>query len=150
MSAEFQIRVTGVLIENGEILLVKQRLSEKRGWSLPGGRLEQGESLASGLCREMQEETGLLVRPVKLLYLCDSARSGFRLVHISFLLERIGGALTLPTNEFDQNPISDVRFVPLARLEEYGFSSRFRQLAQEGFPGCGSYMGDKANIGLDI
>ena len=45
MKYDFQIRVTGVLVENGAILLVKQRLSKDRAWSLPGGRLEQGETI---------------------------------------------------------------------------------------------------------
>ena len=37
----FTIRVTGILIENNEILLVKQRLSDKRNWSLPGGKFNE-------------------------------------------------------------------------------------------------------------
>ena len=49
MDYHFQVRVTGVLVEDGEILLVRQRLSERRSWSLPGGRLERGETLAQGL-----------------------------------------------------------------------------------------------------
>lgn len=48
MNYDFQIRVTGVLVENGTILLVKQRLSKDRAWSLPGGRLEQGETMEEG------------------------------------------------------------------------------------------------------
>ncbi len=150
MNTDFQIRATGILLEGDSLLLVRQRLSQKRAWSLPGGKLEQGESLAEGLCREFREETGLLVQAGPLLYLCDSAASGFRLLHITFQVTRTGGQLTLPTNEFDENPISDLRFVPIAQLEEYGFSPRFRQLAQEGFPQAGSYQGDKRNIGLEI
>lgn len=146
----FQVRVTGILIEDGRILLVRQRLSEKRGWSLPGGRLERGESLAQGLIREFREETGLAVRVDRLLYLCDAAASGNTLMHITFAVTRTGGQLTLPTNEFDENPIRDVRFVPVDELPDYGFSGRFMQLVRQGFPGQGSYMGDKANIGLGI
>ncbi|MCH5288145.1 MAG: NUDIX hydrolase [Christensenellaceae bacterium] len=54
----FQVRVTGVLIEDGRLLLVKQKLSEARSWSLPGGRLERGETLEQGVVREIKEETG--------------------------------------------------------------------------------------------
>jgi len=54
----FQIRVTGVLIEDDKILLVKQKLSS-RNWSLPGGRLERKELLEEGITRELKEETGI-------------------------------------------------------------------------------------------
>lgn len=146
----FHIRVTGILIENGEILVVKQKLSSSRSWSLPGGRLERGESIRQGLIREMREETGLDVGLVRLLYLCDVESSGNTVLHLTFLLERIGGKLTLPTNEFDENPIHDVRFVPLSQLPDYGFSEAFMTLAEQGFPEHGNYMGDKKHIGLGI
>ena len=90
MDYHFQVRVTGVLVEDGEILLVRQRLSERRSWSLPGGRLERGETLAQGLCREMEEETGLKVEVKRLLYLCDAAQSGHTLLHATFLAQRTG------------------------------------------------------------
>ena len=32
----FNIRITGILIEDSQILLVQQKLSDKRNWSLPG------------------------------------------------------------------------------------------------------------------
>ena len=69
-------------------------------------------------------------------------------MHITFLLSRVSGEVTLPTNEFDENSISDVRFVPVSCLEQYGFSSRFMNLVKNGFPGAGGYMGLKSNIGL--
>ena len=86
MSYNFQVRVTGVLLEEGSLLLVKQRLSDNRGWSLPGGRLEQGETLGQGVCREIEEETGLQVRVQKLLYVCDVEQSQHSLLHVTFLL----------------------------------------------------------------
>ncbi len=35
----------------------------KGWWSLPGGALETGESLADGVRREVREETGLEIEP---------------------------------------------------------------------------------------
>ena len=43
MNNLLQVRVTGILIEDERILLVKQSVSAERGWSLPGGRVEQGK-----------------------------------------------------------------------------------------------------------
>lgn len=144
----FQIRVTGVLLEGEQLLLVKQRVSPQRQWSLPGGRVEAGEKLDEAVLRELYEETGLQVRIKKLLYLCEKTDSTPPILHITFLLERIGGKLTLPSNEFDENPISDVRFIPIGKLISLGFSSQFVELLREGLPGTGSYMGGKENIGL--
>lgn len=146
----FNIRITGILIENNEILLVQQKLSDKRNWSLPGGRLERGETLSQGLIREMKEETGLDVEIIRMLYLCDVAASSNTILHITFLIKRIGGEIELPSNEFDKNPIHDVKFVPVSELVQYGFSEKFIQVINDGFSNAGNYVGDKINIGLGI
>ena len=146
----FTVRVTGILIEDNKILLVQQKLSEKRNWSLPGGKLERGETIELGLIREMKEETGLDVGIVRMLYLCDVAASSNKILHLTFLLKRMGGEIELPSNEFDENPIRDVRFVPVSELAEYGFSEKFVRIINEGFPNAGSYAGDKTNIGLGV
>jgi len=41
-----------------------------------------------------------------------------------------------------------VEFVKIADLPSLGFGTRFAELATDGFPGAGSYMGAKASIGL--
>lgn len=145
---DFNVRVTGVLVENNKILLVKQKVSEKRNWSLPGGKLEQGETLEQGIIREMKEETGLDVEIIRLLYLCDVSASDNTLLHITFLLKRVDGDIKLPTNEFETNPIYEVEFVPVSNLIEYGFNKRFVELAENEFLDSGVYAGDKSNIGL--
>jgi hypothetical protein len=65
-----------------------------------------------------------------------------------FLLSKVSGAITLPTNELDSNPISDVQFVPVSNLEQYGFTKHFTDLVGNGFPDSGNYMGLKKNVGL--
>lgn len=51
-----------VFVESGDVVLVKRRHEPLAGqWSLPGGRLELGESLQAGTAREIHEETGLVV-----------------------------------------------------------------------------------------
>jgi len=124
------VRVTGVVIEDGRILLLNQDTGTGRSWSLPGGKVEDGETLAAALVREMREETGLDVEPGRLLYVCD-------------YLPGDGTHVVL-----DTRPIRGVEFVKLADLPSLGFSQRFGDLAMAGFPGAGSYMGPKAAIGL--
>src|ERR1039458_2879297 len=52
----------------GRLLLIKRGHEPGAGlWSLPGGRIEPGETDAEALVREMLEETGLTVEPGRLL-----------------------------------------------------------------------------------
>ncbi|MED3538468.1 NUDIX hydrolase [Bacillus toyonensis] len=147
MENVMQVRVTGILIEDEKVLLVKQKVAN-RDWSLPGGRVENGETLEEAMIREMKEETGLDVKVKNLLYVCDKPDALPSLLHITFLLERIEGEITLPSNEFDYNPIQDVQMVRIEELSSYGFSEKFTKLASEKFLNAGSYQGLKQNIGL--
>ena len=57
------VGVGAVIVDRGRVVLVKRRFEPLAGqWSLPGGRLELGETLEAGLAREMLEETGLEVQ----------------------------------------------------------------------------------------
>jgi ADP-ribose pyrophosphatase YjhB (NUDIX family) len=53
-----------------EILLVRERADEGR-WTLPGGWADVGYSPFEMAVKEAREETGLIVRPVRLLALFD-------------------------------------------------------------------------------
>jgi mutator protein MutT len=144
----YQIRVTGILIENENILIVKQRVSSNRNWSLPGGRLEHGETIQEGIIRELKEETGLNVKIIKLLYICEKNDVNPPLIHITFLLKKISGHIRLPSNEFDKNPIHDVKMVEIKKLKNYGFTEKFVSVITNGFKDSGTYKGNKSSIGL--
>lgn len=144
-----KVRVTGIVIEDGRLLLLNQDTDTGRSWSLPGGKLEDGETLAEALVREMKEETGLDVEPGRLLYVCDHLPGGgTHVVHVTFEARRTGGTVGDIAAGADATPIRGVEFVPVSKLTSLGFSDRFAELVTAGFPGAGSYMGPKSAIGL--
>jgi 8-oxo-dGTP diphosphatase len=62
-----QLAVSGAIFRDGKILLVRRARSPGLGfYSLPGGRVEFGESLHTALHREVAEETGLRIAIVGL------------------------------------------------------------------------------------
>ena len=55
-----QLAVSAAIFRDGKVLLVRRARSPAKGfYSLPGGRVEFGESLHQALAREVEEETGL-------------------------------------------------------------------------------------------
>jgi ADP-ribose pyrophosphatase YjhB (NUDIX family) len=62
-----QLAVSAAIFRDGKILLVRRARSPARGfYSLPGGRVEFGESLHAALHREVDEETALKIEIVGL------------------------------------------------------------------------------------
>ncbi len=103
MQREFPVAplvgVGAVVVEEGRVLLVRRGSEPLKGqWSLPGGLLELGESLAGGVVREVREETGLDVEPVELIELLDriqreGERVRYHYVIADYLCRVTGGHL---------------------------------------------------------
>lgn len=56
-----KLRVSGILIEEQRILLARHRRKGRSYWTLPGGGIEEGETLPQALRREWLEETGITI-----------------------------------------------------------------------------------------
>ena len=94
------VGVGAVILQDGKVVLVKRRFEPLAGqWSLPGGRLELGETLEAGLAREMLEETGLVVHVGPVVDVFDrilldpERRVRYHYVLIDYLCRPTGGAL---------------------------------------------------------
>jgi 8-oxo-dGTP diphosphatase len=140
------VAIGAIIVDAGRVLLVR-RGSEplKDQWSLPGGALELGESLAEGVVREVREETGLVVEPVELVELLDrihryGGRIRFHYVIADYLCRVTGGTLKAATDAAEVRWVeprewsshSALRIDPVtARVLERGW----RRAAQIGSPG---------------
>jgi ADP-ribose pyrophosphatase YjhB (NUDIX family) len=91
----------GALILKRDRILMAQRGKEplKGWWSLPGGALETGESLADGVRREVREETGLDILPLGVLEIFErimhdaSGAPEYHYVLIDYMCRVVGGTL---------------------------------------------------------
>ena len=114
----------GVVLEDraGEpwvLVIARRDQSGALQWSLPKGRLEEGEGLAEAALREVREETGLACRIIAELGVIDYwflwREEGVRyhkFVHY-FLMEPAGGNLDARDDEAD-----DIAWLPLPRALE--------------------------------
>lgn len=114
------VGVGAVIVQDGKVVLVKRRFEPLAGqWSLPGGRLELGETLEAGLAREMFEETGLEVEvgPVVDVFdriLLDPERKvRYHYVLIDYLCRPVGGVLAHGSD------VAAAELVAPAELERY-------------------------------
>lgn len=69
-----KIDVRGAILQNGKILLVKEKADGR--WCMPGGWADVGDTPSSAVEREVWEESGFKVRTTKIIAVYDANRSG--------------------------------------------------------------------------
>lgn len=93
-----KVDVRGVVFKNNQILMVKENIDNK--WALPGGFCDIGLSPSENVVKEIKEESGYDVMPVRLLALLDKNKhqhppEPYHYYKIFILCEIIGGEATI-------------------------------------------------------
>lgn len=97
-------------MDDGRLLVVRRGHSPEAGrWTIPGGRVEPGESLEDAVAREVREETGVVVRAIRQAgrAMLPSPREGDRYAVTDFVAV-VEGAASAPMAGDDA---ADVRWV---------------------------------------
>lgn len=92
--------VRGVVFKDNQILMVKEKKDDK--WALPGGFCDVGLSPSENVVKEIKEESGFDVIPLKLLAVLDKNKhphppDPYHYYKIFILCEIIGGQATVGT-----------------------------------------------------
>jgi 8-oxo-dGTP diphosphatase len=106
-----EVCVGAVVVSAGHLLLVRRGRPPGAGaWSVPGGRVETGETLSAAVRREVLEETGVDVEPGPLVGWAERINADYHFVILDFAATpRLGELPSLTAGD----DASDARWVPL-------------------------------------
>lgn len=89
------IGVKALILKEDKFLAMHNKGVEENLWELPGGRMEFGETAEETLRREMLEETGLIVKPIKLLDTWNLIKEDYQIAGIIYLCQLEEGEVRL-------------------------------------------------------
>ena len=118
---KIRVRVCGILIQDGKILLVKHHSLSKAGylWAPPGGGVNFGETVEDSLKREFAEETGLTVETEGFLFINEYLEPPLHAIELFFKVKVTGGQLITGTDPEmgDNQIIKEVKFMDDTQLK---------------------------------
>ncbi|UCH57773.1 MAG: NUDIX hydrolase [Candidatus Bathyarchaeota archaeon] len=116
----------GAVIFCGEDVLLVRRRNEpsKDLWGLPGGVVKLGERVEDAIVREVEEETNILVKPLRLLAVLDNIRRDddgqirFHYILTEFRCAVVEGELRASTNASDARwiAVTDLDLLKMSRM----------------------------------
>ena len=112
------------LIHNEDSYLLQDRVKKDwKGYTLPGGHIEPGESIVDAVVREMKEETGLMIKSPRLCGVKQFPIKGGR--YIVFLFE---------TDQFEGEVVDSdegkMHWVKISELSNVNLVDDFNELLE--------------------
>lgn len=108
---------SSAIITSGEwILLLKHQAPSRKEpiWLPPGGGIEFGESMEQAVVREVKEETGLFIKPIRLLWVHEFIEPPLHAIEYYFECDVTGGSLKLgedPEHGRESQILKDLKFI---------------------------------------
>jgi len=93
MSKPHRIAAGGITLKGNSVLLVRYRASNETGTYLvgPGGALEDNENVVQAIIRETKEETGVTVKPKRVVAIEDLMCSAFKMIKVWMICDIVEG-----------------------------------------------------------
>ena len=125
--------IYGVIIRDGKILISPQW--KENGYDFPGGHLGKGENHLDGLVREVREETGFTVKPLKVIdvfttfFIHPRTKVAEHCTMLYYAAEVISGEISADGfDEGERSYAKPARFVTLDELEKMEFMCSSREM----------------------
>lgn len=121
--------VGSVIVSDGKVVLIRRGSDPDYGlWSIPGGLVEEGESLREAVARETLEETGIVVEVKEPLEILDrivydeEGQVKYHFVIIDYRADPIEGVLK------ESSDAIEARYVKLEDLKNYEITETVKNL----------------------
>jgi mutator protein MutT len=128
------VGVGGVVIADARALLIRRAHPPLEGeWSIPGGKLEIGETLVNAVRRELAEETGIEVRVGDLIEVFerifpdDAGQPRYHYVIVDYLCELISGRACAGSD------VTDVVWAEESELPKYSLTPTATRVIKKAF-----------------
>ena len=128
------IAVGGVVVSGARVLLIRRAQPPLEGrWSIPGGILELGETIAQATERELMEEACVQVRPLELIEIYEKVLRlpnqppQYHFVILDYLCELNGG------NAQAGSDVTEVAWSTEDELERFNLTTEAKRVVKRAF-----------------